>query len=166
MRSRMENRRMVPIPSIAREMRGDDIDGDWVTIGVVFDKSAPRTSSIGKQFSTLKLTDLNGGVVNVFLFDGCHIAHEGEAVGSVVAILNAKIKMPNEKGQYLALQISHGDKWMKIGDSLDFGFCKGVPAEGFTCTRVLDRRRNQHCDQHSEYLFKKARLQRQEFLSG
>ncbi|KAJ3157071.1 SPT3 Dosage dependent suppressor of Ty-induced promoter mutations-like protein [Geranomyces variabilis] len=166
MRSRMENRRMVPIPSIAREMRGDDIDGDWVTIGVVFDKSAPRTSSIGKQFSTLKLTDLNGGVVNVFLFDGCHIAHEREAVGSVVAILNAKIKMPNEKGQYLALQISNGDKWMKIGDSLDFGFCKGVPAEGFTCTRVLDRRRNQHCDQHSEYLFKKARLQRQEFLSG
>ncbi|KAJ3179856.1 SPT3 Dosage dependent suppressor of Ty-induced promoter mutations-like protein [Geranomyces variabilis] len=166
MRSRMENRRMVPIPAIAREMRGDDIDGDWVTIGVVFDKSAPRTSSIGKQFSTLKLTDLNGGVVNVFLFDGCHIAHEGEAVGSVVAILNAKIKMPNEKGQYLALLISNGDKCMKIGDSLDFGFCKGVPAEGFTCTRVLDRRRNQHCDQHSEYLFKKARLQRQEFLSG
>ncbi|KAI8920112.1 hypothetical protein DFJ77DRAFT_507444 [Powellomyces hirtus] len=166
MHERMQGRRMVPLHKIAQEMRADDIDGDWVTVGVLFDKSAPRVSAKGTQYCTLRLTDLNKNVINAFLFESCFTKHSENAVGSVVAILNPKILMPNERGKSIALNISSADKWMKIGDSQDVAFCKGVLSEGIKCTRVLDGRRNTHCDLHAEYLFKKARLKRSEFISG
>ena len=46
MEKRMEGRRMVNISQIATKIKGNnDIDGDWVTIGVIVHKMPPKTSS-------------------------------------------------------------------------------------------------------------------------
>ena len=42
MRQRMQGRKMVRIPRLASRAKGGDIEGDWVTIGVVVDKLPPR----------------------------------------------------------------------------------------------------------------------------
>ena len=46
MEKRMEGRKMVKISQIPTKIKGkDDIDGDWVTIGVVVQKLPPKKSS-------------------------------------------------------------------------------------------------------------------------
>ena len=46
MEKRMEGRRMVMISQIPTKIKGNnDIDGDWVTIGVIVQKLPPKTSS-------------------------------------------------------------------------------------------------------------------------
>lgn len=42
MGQRMSGRKMIKIPRIPSRIRGDDIEGDWVTIGVIVDKLPPR----------------------------------------------------------------------------------------------------------------------------
>ena len=46
MEKRMEGRRMVMISQIPTKIKGkNDVDGDWVTIGVIVQKLPPKTSS-------------------------------------------------------------------------------------------------------------------------
>ena len=45
MENRMEGRRMVKISQIPTKIKGNDIDGDWVTIGVIVQKMPPKKSS-------------------------------------------------------------------------------------------------------------------------
>ena len=42
MRQRMQGRKMVRIPRITSRMKDGDIEGDWVTMGVVVEKLPPR----------------------------------------------------------------------------------------------------------------------------
>jgi len=41
----MENRRMIRLSVLHNKIRGNDIDGDWVTIGIIVHKSEPRVSA-------------------------------------------------------------------------------------------------------------------------
>ena len=38
----MDGRKMVSIPKLHSKMKDGDIEGDWVTIGVIVDKLPPR----------------------------------------------------------------------------------------------------------------------------
>ncbi len=42
MKQRMEGRRMVHVPQIVSRSKEGDVEGDWVTIGVIVDKLPPR----------------------------------------------------------------------------------------------------------------------------
>ena len=42
MKQRMEGRKMIRLPQVALRAKGGEIEGDWVTIGVVVDKLPPR----------------------------------------------------------------------------------------------------------------------------
>ena len=42
MKKRMEGRKMVRIRSLSSKVKNGDMEGDWVTIGVVVDKLPPR----------------------------------------------------------------------------------------------------------------------------
>ena len=44
MKDLMDSRKMIRMSSINLHVRGGCIDGDWVTIGVVINKSQPKTS--------------------------------------------------------------------------------------------------------------------------
>lgn len=47
----MKGRRLVKISKIEATMKNNDIEGDWVTIGVLVKKIAQKTASNGKNFS-------------------------------------------------------------------------------------------------------------------
>ena len=40
----MEGRKMVKVPRIVAKVKDGDIEGDWVTIGVIVDKLPPKDS--------------------------------------------------------------------------------------------------------------------------
>jgi DNA polymerase III alpha subunit len=93
----MENRHFQPLHSI-QTLAGNisqtghhDIPGDWITVGVLVEKSPPKTATSGKKYCVFKLSDLKGTIVNVFLFGAVFEAHWKETVGAVLAILNPKV---------------------------------------------------------------------------
>ena len=98
MKKRMQGRKMVKIPNISSRVRGSDIEGDWVTMGVVVDKLPPRESVKGNKYTVWKLSDLSSqsAVVSLFLFGKAFQEHWKMVQGSVVALLNPTI-MPDKE---------------------------------------------------------------------
>ena len=45
MREKMKGRRMIRIPQILSNIKDGDIDGDWVTIGVIVYKLPPKDTA-------------------------------------------------------------------------------------------------------------------------
>ena len=89
---------MVRIPKIGTHLKGGDIEGDWVTMGVVVDKLPPKDSSKGEKFCVWKLSDLSSqkSLVSLFLFGKAFQEHWKTPAGHVVALLNPSI-MPNKE---------------------------------------------------------------------
>ena len=54
----------------------EDKSRDWVTIGGLYEKSATRSSSGGKQFQIWKVGDLKGSSVSIFMFGDAFYAHK------------------------------------------------------------------------------------------
>lgn len=81
-------------------MHNYDIDGDWVTIGVLAQKGPQKSSSNGKTFTVWTLTDLTAGVENdtvaFFLFGNVYQEVWKTQVGQVIALLNPSIMKPKE----------------------------------------------------------------------
>ncbi|RKO91162.1 hypothetical protein BDK51DRAFT_46010 [Blyttiomyces helicus] len=165
MRSRMARRRFVSLRHIIENMHGDDIPGDWVTIGVLATKSSPKTSRSGSKYCVFQLNDLRGGAINVFAFAETFETVWKELVGSVVAMLNPRIVPSTETLQKIGLDVERPDKWMKIGTSMDLKFCKGV-TNGTKCSAVLGGRNDEYCDAHAVQIYKKSKLHRQELMTG
>jgi hypothetical protein len=80
MDERMKGRRMIQIDSIEMAMRGNDIRGNWVTIGVVVEKTETRQASNGKKFIIFRMSRLNECTVNVFLWDEAYSAFCKESI--------------------------------------------------------------------------------------
>ena len=89
---------MIKIPNISSRVKGSDIEGDWVTVGVVVDKLPPKESVKGNKYAVWKLSDLSSqsAVVTLFLFGKAYQEHWKMVQGSVVALLNPTI-MPNRE---------------------------------------------------------------------
>jgi DNA polymerase III alpha subunit len=98
MDERMRNRRMVRLGQIESSLRGSDVQGNWVTIGVIVEKSTPRDTAKGSKFVIFTLSDLQDTRVNLMLFESAFKQHWTEMVGSVVAILNPEILKPTDVG--------------------------------------------------------------------
>ena len=98
MKKRMQGRKMIKIPNISSRVRGSDIVGDWVTVGVVVDKMPPRDSAKGNKYAVWKLSDLSSqsAVVSLFLFGKAYQEHWKMVQSSVVALLNPTV-MPNRE---------------------------------------------------------------------
>ncbi|KAG0429412.1 hypothetical protein HPB47_023659 [Ixodes persulcatus] len=97
MEARMTSRKMVKMSLVPTFAQTKKIEDDWVTVGVLVNKSAPKTSKNGKPFSIWKLTDLQDceNLVSIFLFGEVHEKHWKTSVGSVVGFLNPSV-MPNK----------------------------------------------------------------------
>ncbi|KAJ3412791.1 hypothetical protein HDV05_000258 [Chytridiales sp. JEL 0842] len=143
-----------------------DIPGDWVTMGILVDKSAPRTAVTKQKYCVFKMSDLKGALVNVFIFGLSFERHWKETVGGVFAILNPKLLAPSDIYSLPGLDIDNPDKLMRIGTSLDYTFCRGLSADGSSCGVVIDRRKGEYCENHAVGIFKKSRTGRQVFASG
>uniref|UniRef100_T1IJL1 Protein MCM10 homolog n=1 Tax=Strigamia maritima TaxID=126957 RepID=T1IJL1_STRMM len=167
MKEKMEGRRLIRISQIQNFLRGGDIDGDWVTIGVIISKSDPKTSSKGKTFSIWRMSDLRdcSKVVSFFLFGNVHKTHWKIPIGSVVGILNAgpmsnKDNASSKYADELSFVIDHQDKAMILGRSRDFGTCLGRKKDGGKCSAVVNKDVCDFCPFHIQSAYKKMSLKR------
>ncbi|KAJ1553862.1 minichromosome maintenance- protein [Nowakowskiella sp. JEL0078] len=126
---------MVPLCSIEKVMQNGDIAGDWITIGIISEKSNPKTGRGNCSYIVLHLSDLKGFDLRLILLGDCYEKHWKELVGSIVAILNPKI-LP-KRNNSMAITLDHSHKFIKIGMSVDMKFCK-FTGNGKQCRKVVD----------------------------
>ncbi|XP_076340832.1 minichromosome maintenance 10 homolog isoform X2 [Tachypleus tridentatus] len=171
MKARMEGRRMVRMSLIRNCMRGGDIEGDWVTVGVITHKTDSKTSSkTGKTFSVWKMSDLRdcSSIISLFLFGEVYQQHWKASIGTVVGILNASImpKQENSKFDNLSLTVDHPGKLMIMGSSKDFGYCKGKRKDGHACSAFVNMAQCEFCQYHVHTEYKKLSSKRVELQNS
>jgi minichromosome maintenance protein 10 len=174
MDERMEGRKMIKLHRIASKVKDGDIEGNWVTIGVIIEKLPPKDSVKGDKYSVLKLSDLSSlaNVVSLFLFGNAHKQHWKMSIGTVVALLNPGLKSEaKSKDQVSAmrytLSLDHQDKLMELGQSRDFTQCKAMVKSGSRrCTNFANMRDGGYCDYHIHGAYRRMQGGRGEFQSG
>ncbi|KAI8927579.1 hypothetical protein BC831DRAFT_451963 [Entophlyctis helioformis] len=193
MQARMQGRQYVPLSKLSEALVSDDVEGDWVVIGVIVHKGENKTTKSGDPFISMRVSDLRGTMLNVLMFRDVHQAHWKEKVGSIVAILNPSILKATEVHARISLNVDDARKWMKIGDAADLAFCRGTRRDKQTCANPIDRyvrpqpcalvsvrayltasrqtiqrisRRGQYCEEHTTSAYRASRMKRQEFASG
>nr|KAJ3422912.1 minichromosome maintenance- protein [Polyrhizophydium stewartii] len=135
---RMLNRQVVSIKSVGAGLMREDVEQDWVMIGVIWSKSENKIAKNGSSFVMMRICDLAGNSINLFMFRESFEAHWKEKVGSVVAVLNPKIMAPLEKQTQVSIELDNPLKWMKIGDAVDLGTCQGIRRDKNPCQLPID----------------------------
>lgn len=171
MRERMEGRKMVRMTTICLHLRGGDIEGDWVTIGVVVSKSDPRTSQKGSQYSIWKLSDLSDctKTVALFLFSGAYKALWKTSVGTVIGLLNPQImkdRQSDKTTDLLTLSIFDHQKVMVMGSSKDLGWCKGRTKQNSQCKYFVNKSSCEFCIYHIQREYQKTSAKRADIQSS
>lgn len=133
--------------------RATGLDGMWATIGVLGEKSKPRESSSGNQFSIWKLTDLDQTCVSLFLFGSAHAELRKEAVGSLVAVFKPKVKADGE----FSLSVESGAQVWLLGGSKDFGYCKATKKDGEPCRMPVNTTACDYCSYHVQREYNKLK---------
>lgn len=171
MKRKMQGRKMIQLSRIAYSLNKnkDDIEGDWVTIGIIVDKLPPKTTKNGQSFSIWKLNDLKktDTIVTLFLFGECHNHHWKLAKGTVIGLLNSKI-MPNSKKKKLdiTLSVDVAGKLLIIGMSKDFGLCKANKKNGDICNAIVNLQESKFCLYHITLDYKKVSSMRPEIQTN
>lgn len=171
MAERMEGRKMVRMCTINLHLRGGEIEGDWVTIGVLVSKSQTKTSQKGSQYSIWKLSDLTDctKTVGLFLFSGAHKQLWKSSVGTVVGLLNPQI-MKDRQGDkctdLLTLSIYDHNKAMIMGSSKDLGWCKGRTKQNSQCRNFVNKASCEFCMFHIQREYQKTSSRRADIQSS
>ncbi|KAB7497153.1 Protein MCM10-like protein, partial [Armadillidium nasatum] len=172
MKEMMQNRRMIPMSSISSQLRGGDIEGDWVTIGVIVSKSDTKTSQKGTQYSIWQMSDLKDctKVISLFLFSGAYKNLWKSYVGSVVGILNPQIMKDSNKQtdgrNVLTMSVNTHEKILIMGTAKDLGWCKGRNKEYSTCKQFVNKNICEFCIFHIQKEYKKMSAKRSEIQSS
>lgn len=166
---RTKDRRLIKISKIETTLKGNDIEGDWVTVGVVVRKVTQKKSSSGKNFSVWHLSDLCLGTENnvlaLFLFGSSYDEHWKIQVGRVIAILNPEINKQDD--QQISIKIDNAKRLMELGDAKFLGGCKGHrKSDGKPCTMYINKKYGEYCEYHVQAAFKKAKSGRMDLQSG
>ncbi|RUS77986.1 hypothetical protein EGW08_014247, partial [Elysia chlorotica] len=166
MKMRMEGRKMISISRIHLKMKTQEVQGDWVTIGVVVGKSDPKTSSAGNAYSIWKLNDLADleQSVGLFLFGEKHKQLWKTEVGAVIGLLNPAIMdAASEKScSEPALTVQTASQVMLMGRSKDLAWCTALTKGGNKCCRFVDGRQGSFCAYHVQAAYRKQSARRLE----
>lgn len=169
LRESMRGRKMIKLSQIKSAINKSthDIDGDWVTIGVVLNKMT-KTSRNGKEYSIWNLSDLSSekSTFSFFLFGKTHEKHWKLPVGAVIGLLNASFMDKNNKNQKGSeigpLTIDDPDKLLHIGTSKDLGHCKAIKKNGDICGSLIMKADDEFCLYHIKNAFRKFSSKRAE----
>lgn len=172
LRESMRGRKMIKLSQIKSAINKSthDIDGDWVTIGVVLNKMT-KTSRNGKEYSIWNLSDLSSekSTFSFFLFGKTHEKHWKLPVGAVIGLLNASFMDKNNKNQKGSeigpLTIDDPDKLLHIGTSKDLGHCKAIKKNGDICGSLIMKADDEFCLYHIKNAFRKFSSKRAEIQS-
>ena len=102
------------------------LDKDWVTIGIVLNKSVVKKSKTGNNFITFSLGDFKGKETKFFLFGTAFDQWWTLSKGSVIGVLNAECMPPLSEGQDFSYKVTSAGKVIEIGTAFYFGTCIGI----------------------------------------
>ncbi|XP_046363448.2 protein MCM10 homolog isoform X1 [Haliotis rufescens] len=165
MELKMKDRKIIKLSRLHLKVNTPDLQGDWVTIGVVVQKTEPKTSSSGKTYCIWKLSDMDNceQVVSFFLFGQTYKEHWKNDVGSVVGILNPSIMDNAEKGNKdVAFTINNPKQLLHMGSSKDLGWCSGRTRKGNRCNHFINKKYGDFCNYHVQSAYKKTSATRSE----
>ncbi|KAI5647832.1 hypothetical protein M9H77_33837 [Catharanthus roseus] len=163
--NRLSDIRFVRLPAIKNLLNGDTLSGCWATIGVLTERGNQRTSSTGKAFAIWKMGCLNEKTVSVFLFGDAYKRNCNEKTGTVFALFNSGVRKDSSENGFCLSVFSAGNI-LKIGDSMDYGLCKGKRKDGTACTLVINKRRGIYCSYHRQETSQKYSVKRAELKGG
>jgi hypothetical protein len=95
-KERMIGRKYISIENIVKMMIGDEIEDDWVTIGVIYHRSKRFENKLGQKIQCYDCTDLKDNYFRMFAID---LELDECKNGSVIAVLNCDIIKPSEVNQ-------------------------------------------------------------------
>ncbi|KAK3612028.1 hypothetical protein CHS0354_021704 [Potamilus streckersoni] len=165
LKEKMYGRKMIKISNLACKMNSADMQGNWVTIGVVVHKSEPRQSSSGKTFCIWKLSDLQDcdKVITFFLFGNVYKEHWKNDISSVVGLLNATPMDKAEKIQAdVAFTINHPHQLLVLGCAKDLGKCTFRTKAGHPCSKFINKQQGDFCSFHVQAAYRKSCAKRSE----
>ncbi|KAL3851925.1 hypothetical protein ACJMK2_015620 [Sinanodonta woodiana] len=165
LKEKMYGRKIIKISNLSSRMNSTDMQGNWVTIGVVVHKSEPRQSSSGKTFCIWKLSDLQDcdKVLTFFLFGTVYKEHWKNDVSTVVGLLNATPMDKAEKIQTdVAFTISHPHQLLVLGCAKDLGKCTFRTKAGQPCSKFINKQQGDFCSFHVQTAYRKTCAKRSE----
>eukprot|EP00040_Diaphanoeca_grandis_P000766 m.274069 g.274069 ORF g.274069 m.274069 type:complete len:696 (+) comp110271_c0_seq1:138-2225(+) len=161
LRNRMQGKKFVKLTNL--QAHGKAIEkgntDPFVTIGVLAKKSQTKQSKKGESFSIWTLSDLDTAEVALFLFGKVFDTHWKEFEGCIIGLMNPTIKK-NERQNGVQLSLFEPAQMMKLGQSTDYGLCKGVRKDGQPCTMAINKSLGNFCEYHVVAAFKKTRSSR------
>ncbi|WCJ39883.1 minichromosome maintenance 10 [Euphorbia peplus] len=143
---RLSDIRFIRLPAIKNQLVGESIRGLWATVGILTEKGNTRTSSAGKSYSIWKFGCLDENTISVFLFNDAYQQNSKERAGAVFALFNCNVRKDKMGG--FSLSAYSANQILKIGDSIDYGVCKGKKKDGMPCTLVINKRQGVYCKFH------------------
>ncbi|XP_046562191.1 protein MCM10 homolog [Haliotis rubra] len=165
MELKMKNRKVIKLSRLHLKVNTADLQGDWVTIGVVVQKTEPKTSSSGKTYCIWKLSDMDNceQMVSFFLFGQTYKEHWKSDVGSVIGILNPSIMDNADKGNKdVAFTINNPKQLLHMGRSKDLGWCSGRTKKGNQCNHFINKKYGDFCNYHVQSAYRKTSATRSE----
>ena len=134
----------------------------WATIGVLTEKSFPKSSHNGGtdgragtgSYQIWTLSDFNAQI-SLFIFAEAYAGLVNEPIGSIFLISSPSL-LPAVERRSFSLSASKDGQVVRIGLSPDFGICKGTRKDGKPCTMVVNATKCQYCKFHVQDVYRKA----------
>lgn len=183
----LADKTVLRIPDLLRTVKApafelpEEIDGDFVVLGIVASKSdtkrkqEPGSTTTQKtdsyddgtnntlNYMAITLTDLKW-TIDLFLFDSAFPRYYRISEGTLIAILNPTIMPPPkhklDSNRFSLALSSSDDKVLEVGHAQDIGFCKAVRKDGKTCQSWVDSRKTEYCDFHVDIQVRRTQGQR------
>ncbi|KAF4530260.1 hypothetical protein B566_EDAN007301 [Ephemera danica] len=165
MGQRMIGRKFVGISRLKDEIERQQLNEDWITIGVIVSSSPVKTSQkkkcvnmAGSKYIIWKMSDLKGDLktISLFLFSGAYKAFWKTTTSVVVGVLNPNIMDKRDDKGEAALSVDVPQKLLIIGKSKDLGFCKSKKKDGTNCTAFVNTDTCSVCIYHAQQEYKKC----------
>uniref|UniRef100_A0A0K0FT97 Protein MCM10 homolog (inferred by orthology to a human protein) n=1 Tax=Strongyloides venezuelensis TaxID=75913 RepID=A0A0K0FT97_STRVS len=132
----------------------ENCGNDFVTMGVIIEKSECKVSGNGKNYIIWKISGfkhINESSVKVLLFGDCFKSHWKLQEGMSVAIVKPTFSTnDNGKDNMTTLIITKDTQVIELGFCIDFGICKSVRTDGKPCSNVVNIKIGQFCAYHLE----------------
>uniref|UniRef100_A0A914YNH8 Protein MCM10 homolog n=1 Tax=Panagrolaimus superbus TaxID=310955 RepID=A0A914YNH8_9BILA len=135
---------------------------DWVTMGVIVEKSEFRKSANGHEYMIWKISDLTSfqdTPVKVLLFGECVKQHWKLQQSCVIALTTPQIADSTDD-KTITLKLTKPAQVIDIGFCPDFGHCKAVTKEGTKCSKYVNTSSTEYCVYHIQKAAKKTLVSR------
>ncbi|KAL4855109.1 hypothetical protein ACK3TF_004331 [Chlorella vulgaris] len=162
LRGRLADTSVLRLSQVKQRQRTAGLEGSWVTICVVGEKSKPRETATGRSYSIWKVTDLDQTSISLFLFSAAHSDLSRECEGTIVALMAprasrcccccccctaAAIAAVKADGDF-SLSVDSPEQVWVLGQSTEFGYCKAKTKSGDQCRMPVNALRCPYCPHH------------------